>query len=100
MQQPQDKLEIGKSSQKEEELEIWIDNIDPKYKETALDAARRMPVEGTLKVRSEFVWKYMTMKHPEIAWGVIVDTVINLDTTFMWYSDHKSQLLCFKLNNI
>ena len=45
------------SPQKAENLNIWDDDdIDTKYEETALDAARSMPVEGTVEVSSGFVW--------------------------------------------
>ena len=56
MNQPQDKLEISQSQHKAESLKIYDDKIDSKYKETALDAARRMPADGSLRDRSKFVY--------------------------------------------
>jgi len=42
----------------------------------------------------------MRDKHPEIAWGVKVDTDYNSVTSFMWRSDQTSQSLKFDLNGI
>ena len=104
MNQQKDKLEIGESSESSEKAEelIIIDDEDIEYKyiDTALDAASSMPVDGTLEVIFEFVYDQMTLKHPEIAWGVEVLTDYNPDTSFMLTSADTSQFLDFEHNNI
>jgi len=74
--------------------------MDQTYKETTLNAARRMPTRGSIEERSEFLYDCMRDSHPEITWGVEVDMKRNQKTAFMWYSEQARQLLCFNLNNI
>ena len=42
----------------------------------------------------------MIDKHPEIAWGVTVETDLNSDSSFVCISGQTSQFIEFKLNDI
>ena len=88
----------SQSLKKIESLYIWTNKIDPNYKKTALDAARRMPADGSRSDRSKFVCDYMRDKHPEITWSVKLDIGFYAKTLKMVEYGLYSQYLSFDLN--
>lgn len=47
------------------------DEIDPRYKDTAIKAAKEMPKKKNLSIRVRSVWNKLVKAHPEIDWGVV-----------------------------
>ena len=76
------------------------ENFSSVFRETALRAVAEMPMKGTHKEQSKFIWHFMGNAHPEIAWGceaVKRFTGTWANTTKMWYSSKASHVLTIKV---
>lgn len=99
---PQEKLEINKTLN-QDDLKIVVDEdeIDPKYKTTAFNAAREMPKQGSVRTRSKFVYDQLKKAHPNVAWGVYVKNATSEETnSTFWYSTTADWILSFSLSNL
>jgi hypothetical protein len=54
------------------EISVITDQVSPQYKATALKLAQEMPLNGTLKEKSKFIFDQLVKEHPNFEWGVLI----------------------------
>ena len=82
-------------------VEVTTDKIEPRYKQTAIDAAKCAPKHSTLKEVSGYIFDEMKRHHPKVAWCVEVFRCSEAgdvtETTYLWRSSKALQFLTFRL---
>ena len=69
-------------------IEVGKEIISAAYKETALKAANDVPSHLSADEQSDYIYKRMTLAHPEISWACTGEQDSNGEwekAAYMWY---------------